>query len=174
MTPCALIRIPSTSLCNNLRSYHEHVSFFTAHSFYAAARLSNLEIVNFETTPIHGKSCLVTFVKATGDKPRALSASLQIALDAELSQGLKDGRLLANFKREALSTRSGLGFEVLIWGATGYSACDLTKQGLDARAVAVARWTRLQNYRVWSCGEGHGSFALSEAIGTRIRLCLHR
>jgi hypothetical protein len=107
--------------------YHEHVSFFTAHSFYETARLSNLEIVNFETTPIHGKSCLVTFMKAAGDRRRALPAAFQIALDAELSRGLTDGRLLANFKREALGTRAwmhellqslaGQGFKIVAYGA---------------------------------------------------------
>ena len=35
-------------------SYHEHISFFTAHS----AKLSRLKIVNYEKTPIHGTSCL--------------------------------------------------------------------------------------------------------------------
>jgi len=39
-------------------SYHEHISFFTAHSFQYAAKLSRLKIVNYEKTPIHGTSCL--------------------------------------------------------------------------------------------------------------------
>ena len=40
--------------------YHEHISFFTGHSFLVAAELSGLVINSFETTPIHGESCLVT------------------------------------------------------------------------------------------------------------------
>ena len=40
--------------------YHEHISFFTGHSFQKAAELAGLYIVKFETTPIHGNSCLVT------------------------------------------------------------------------------------------------------------------
>ena len=41
--------------------YHEHVSFFTAHSSHKIAELVELKIVNFEITPIHGRSCLMTF-----------------------------------------------------------------------------------------------------------------
>ena len=44
-------------------SYHEHISFFTAHSFQYAAKLSRLKIVNYEKTPIHGTSCLVTMMR---------------------------------------------------------------------------------------------------------------
>lgn len=40
--------------------YHEHISFFTGHSFYKAAQLAGLQIERFETVPIHGESCLVT------------------------------------------------------------------------------------------------------------------
>ena len=62
--------------------------------------------MNFETTPIHGKSCLVTFMKAAKEHPRGLPVALQDALDQEVTAGLKDGRLMANFKREALGTRT--------------------------------------------------------------------
>jgi hypothetical protein len=107
--------------------YHEHVSFFTAHSFTEAARLSGLEIVNFETTPIHGTSCLVTFMKRASDAPRKVHVSLQAALNQEHASGLKDGRLLSKFKREALSTRTWVhdqlqsladqGFKIIAYGA---------------------------------------------------------
>ena len=40
--------------------YHEHVSFFSAHSFARMAELAGLAVMNFEKTPIHGVSCLVT------------------------------------------------------------------------------------------------------------------
>ena len=62
--------------------------------------------MNFETTPIHGRSCLVTFMKAAKEHPRGLPVALQDALDQEVAAGLKDGRLMANFKREALGTRT--------------------------------------------------------------------
>jgi hypothetical protein len=113
--------------------YHEHVSFFTAHSFKEAARLADLDIVNFEITPIHGKSCLVTFMKATKGQPRGLPVSLQVAMDQEVSAGLKDGRLMANFKREAVGTRTwmhdqlqslaGQGFKIVAYVARILLVC---------------------------------------------------
>ena len=42
-------------------AYHEHISFFSAHSFFEAAKLAGLHMSNFEETPVHGISCLVTF-----------------------------------------------------------------------------------------------------------------
>lgn len=44
--------------------YHEHLSFYTAHSFKKVAELACLVIVNFEITPIHGNSFLVTMQKS--------------------------------------------------------------------------------------------------------------
>jgi len=41
-------------------AYHEHLSFFTSHSFLAASTLAGLRILDFMTTPIHGESCLWT------------------------------------------------------------------------------------------------------------------
>ena len=55
-----------TSQCNMQQlgqfdtMYHEHISFFTGHSFHKAATLAGLVIERFETVPIHGESCLVT------------------------------------------------------------------------------------------------------------------
>lgn len=43
--------------------YHEHLSFFTAHSFCKIADIVGLVITDFEMTPIHGTSFLVTFMK---------------------------------------------------------------------------------------------------------------
>ena len=69
---CAAIMGPDTKLyvqtsqCNMMQFgqfdtvYHEHISFFTGHSFFKASLLAGLSIVSFETTPIHGTSCLVT------------------------------------------------------------------------------------------------------------------
>ena len=59
-------RYIQTSQCNMQQLgefdtiYHEHISFFTGHSFYKAATLAELEVAKFETTPIRGTSCLVT------------------------------------------------------------------------------------------------------------------
>ena len=69
---CAKVMGPKTKLyiqtsqCNMQQLgqfdtvYHEHISFFTGHSFMKASELAGLYITSFETTPIHGESCLVT------------------------------------------------------------------------------------------------------------------
>ena len=53
--------------------YHEHLSFFTMHSFKVAAELSNLTILSFETVPIHGISCFWTLSR----EKKALNSSIQ-------------------------------------------------------------------------------------------------
>jgi nucleoside-diphosphate-sugar epimerase len=75
MGPRTLLYV-QTSQCEMFQTgqfdtvYHEHVSFFSAHSFKRAAELAGLEIVNFEITPIHGRSCLVTMKKSSGSDAR--------------------------------------------------------------------------------------------------------
>jgi len=55
-----------TSQCNMYQNgefdtiYHEHLSFFTAHSMKRAASLAGLDIIHVEKTPIHGTSYLFT------------------------------------------------------------------------------------------------------------------
>ena len=72
-------------------SYHEHISFFTAHSFQYAAKLSGLEIVNYEKTPIHGTSCLVTLMKKKQNSNQPNVPKKKSPLTAYLQQELKDG-----------------------------------------------------------------------------------
>ena len=59
--------------------YHEHISFFTAHSFKKIADLVGLTIINFEITPIHGRSCLVTFQRIAMES----SVSFETVYDKE-------------------------------------------------------------------------------------------
>jgi len=41
--------------------YHEHISFFTAQSYYELARTVGMDIASFEIVPVHGGSFLVGF-----------------------------------------------------------------------------------------------------------------
>ena len=69
--------------------YHEHVSFFTAHSFRKLAEQVGLTITNFEIVPMYGRSCLVTFQRmesaniSTSTSPTELVPSLSLALEKE-------------------------------------------------------------------------------------------
>ena len=66
--------------------YHEHLSFFTAHSFSMAATLSNLWVVNFEIVPIHGNSCLWTLRRNLVGAP--VAAAVQAQLEHEAAAGI--------------------------------------------------------------------------------------
>jgi len=71
--------------------YHEHISFFTAHSFRELAARSGLTIVNFEMVPIHGSSCLVTLQRQDRLLNDGSSSDLlNLAMSAERSMGLHE------------------------------------------------------------------------------------
>ena len=92
--------------------YHEHISFFTAHSFRKIAELVGLRIINFEITPIHGRSCLVTFKRidlssnlyiTTGQKEH--TPSLTLALQKEVNLGMTDSWFYIKYQSQALTMR---------------------------------------------------------------------
>jgi nucleoside-diphosphate-sugar epimerase len=92
--------------------YHEHVSFFTAHSFKKIATLVGLHIVNFEITPIHGRSCLVTFQRVRSPSAtflttfhKTLASSFSLALQNERNLGLTDDWFYVKYQAQAYSMR---------------------------------------------------------------------
>jgi nucleoside-diphosphate-sugar epimerase len=101
-----------TSQCRMLETgefdtlYHEHVSFFTAHSFDFIARRVGLRVVEFEHTPVHGTSCLLTLVRDESSTPS--SAALQIALAREVSLGLASDFSFVLYRAKAHNLRSWL------------------------------------------------------------------
>ena len=92
--------------------YHEHISFFTAHSFEKLANIVGLTIIRFEITPIHGRSCLVTFQRAdlsnivfpTAYK-RELTPSLFQALEKERHLGMTEPWFYVKYEAEAKGMR---------------------------------------------------------------------
>ncbi len=92
--------------------YHEHVSFFTAHSFQTIANLVGLKIVNFEITPIHGRSCLVTFQRTDISNVSFLTTlqkeavpSLAAALQKERHLGMTESWFYVKYQAQALAMR---------------------------------------------------------------------
>ena len=92
--------------------YHEHVSFFTAHSFQTIASIVDLKIVNFEITPIHGRSCLVTFQRKDISNVSFVTAleketvpSLAAALERERQLGMTDAWFYVKYQAQALAMR---------------------------------------------------------------------
>ena len=110
--------------------YHEHVSFFTAHSFHKAAELAGLTITNFEYTPIHGESCLLTMMRKPlfGFLSRSrLSVALKQELVSEKARGITDDWFYMRYRARAensrdwvhtqLSSLSKQGYKIVAYGA---------------------------------------------------------
>ena len=89
-------------------AYHEHISFFTGHSFRKAAELSGLDILNFELTPIHGTSCLVTFKRSDAPAPETPQPGIQPRIDLERSELIHTDMFYDMFNLRAQKIRSWL------------------------------------------------------------------
>jgi len=93
---------------------HDRFSFFTGHSFLKACELAGLEITSFETTPIHGESCLVTMRLTTEEKdPTDISPTLQARLELEEKEGVTNDFLAMKFESKAKATRDWIKSELI-------------------------------------------------------------
>jgi len=92
--------------------YHEHISFFTVHSFKKAAELSDLKITNFEIVPIHGESCLVTFMK-NGNQDM-----IKPFLEKEKHLGMTDDWFYLEYRYRALNVGKWLNSNLEIYKNT--------------------------------------------------------
>jgi nucleoside-diphosphate-sugar epimerase len=112
-----------TSQCRMLETgefdtlYHEHVSFFTMRSFDFIARRVGLRIVDFELTPIHGVSCLLTLVRDESDIPS--SNAFQTALSREASLGLDSDFSFVLYRAKAHNLRGWLNEQLSQFAARG-------------------------------------------------------
>lgn len=122
-----------TSQCDMFESgqfdtiYHEHIHFFTAHSFKRLAELTHMDIVDFEIVSIHGRSCLVTFTKKNAGEVGVASYSMTNRLAYEQSLGATSDFYYAKFKSRANSVQLWIheqlnrlsvdGFQVVGYGA---------------------------------------------------------
>ncbi|CAF3224030.1 unnamed protein product [Rotaria socialis] len=107
--------------------YHEHISFFTAHSFNKIAALAGLYIVHFEITPIHGRSCLVTFKRMRLPSTsfitsfqRKIPSSLLLALKKERRIGLTDAWFYTKYQAQADSMREWISRQLTHLHAQGH------------------------------------------------------
>ncbi len=104
--------------------YHEHISFFSGHSFHHAAQMAGLTIVDIELVPIHGRSCLVTMQKGTSNN---VSMSLSTLLRREVALGMTGDNFYERYRSRALGLREWMhsqlndlhrkGFKLVAYGA---------------------------------------------------------
>ena len=134
---CAKMMGPSTNLyiqtsqCNMHQlgqfdtAYHEHISFFTGHSFVKASVLAGLQIVSFQTTPIHGTSCLVTMklpTQSTGDDiGNTTSETMQRRIADEKKEGITTDFFYEKYAARSQVTRSWIIAQVNNLREKGYS-----------------------------------------------------
>jgi len=138
LNACKAVMGPSTKLyiqtsqCHMLQdgefdtAYHEHISFFSGHSFQKAADMAGLRIAAFELTPIHGTSCLVTLQKQ-GSVVVSHGVTLRQRIEEEEGDGISQDFFYERYKERAFQTRrwinrqmQGLikrGYEVGAYGA---------------------------------------------------------
>ena len=130
MGPSTLLYI-QTSQCNMHQlgqfdtAYHEHISFFTGHSFLKASQLAGLQITSFRTTPIHGTSCLVTMklparnITAGGEE--IVSDTLRDRLNSEKIEGILTDFFYDKYAARAQVTRAWIIGQVNGLKERGYS-----------------------------------------------------
>ena len=135
---CAKIMGPRTKLyiqtsqCNMQQLgqfdtvYHEHISFFTGHSFFKASQMANLHVVAFETTPIHGESCLVTMelkeqnLSTLNSNKQEIATTMAQRLQEEQNDGITDEFFGDKFMTRANSIRQWILSEISIMKQAGY------------------------------------------------------
>lgn len=116
--------------------YHEHVSFFTAHSFAKLAQESGLRITGFEITPIHGRSCLVTMERV--DQIAAYNGTaISSALASEALRGMTSDWFYVLYRHRAEAMRAWMHSQLESLQARGFS---IAGYGAAAKGMVLLHW----------------------------------
>ncbi|WIA43720.1 hypothetical protein OEZ86_010147 [Tetradesmus obliquus] len=140
MGPNTLLYI-QTSQCEMFQSgqfdtvYHEHVSFFSAHSFQWAAKAAGLSITNIDIVPIHGRSCLVTFKKGK----QLPAASLQQYMSMEIDTGMTQDWFYKQFGSRAVALRDWMNGMLAQMAAQGFT---LGAYGAAAKGMVLLHYLK--------------------------------
>ncbi len=117
-------------------TYHEHIHFFTAHSFQRAADLAGLDVIDFDIVSIHGRSCLVTFMKKQEEKAnrRPRSYTMEQRLEYERSLGMTQDFYYAKFRSRAKTVQQWIHRQLQTHAAQGY---DVVGYGAAAKGIVL-------------------------------------
>ena len=153
--------------------YHEHVSFFSAHSFARMAELAGLDIVRFEKVPIHGVSCLVTLMKKAaaaeagaegGSEAGAAPApSLASALAGERAQGQAQDLFYHRYRSQAVGMRDWM--HATLSGLAG-AGVELAGFGAAAKGMVLLHYLLAIPRRQWTL-----SFVIDESPFKQATYC---
>jgi nucleoside-diphosphate-sugar epimerase len=129
-----------TSQCEMYQSgqfdtiYHEHISFFTAHSFQELATRSALVITGFELVPVHGRSCLVTFQK----RPvMNYGSSIFTAIALEKQNNIQDTWFYAQYEESVILIRQWM---VKLLNAFSQKGYHIIGYGAAAKAIVFMQY----------------------------------
>jgi nucleoside-diphosphate-sugar epimerase/2-polyprenyl-3-methyl-5-hydroxy-6-metoxy-1,4-benzoquinol methylase len=134
--------------------YHEHISFFTAHSFKKIADIVGLKIVNFEITQIHGRSCLVTFqrmkisstffntVFRNEDTP-----SLSMAIHKERNLGVTETWFYVKYQAQAQAMRQWIIHQLAVLDKQGHT---IVAYGAAAKGMVLLHFLLASPDRTWN------------------------
>ena len=130
-------------------TYHEHIHFFTAHSFQRAADLAELDIVDFDIVSIHGRSCLVTFMKkhAEQSSSRPRSYTMQQRLEFERGLGMTEDFYYAKFRHMAQTVQQWIHRQLQIHSAKGY---DVIGYGAAAKGIVLLHSLLAQPHQTYN------------------------
>ena len=136
-----------TSQCRMLEegqpaSYHGHVSFFSGVSFQRAASLSGLQIISFELIPVHGTSCLVTFMKLNTSSTTSnhdhnnleISPTLSARLQYETKRGYDGDFFYMKYHQKALKVTKWIAKSIKSLRKHDYN---IVVYGLAAKGIAL-------------------------------------
>ena len=134
--------------------YHEHISFFTAHSFRKIAEIVGLKIVNFEITPIHGRSCLVTFQRIPNKSNPSFetfhqkqeTSSLSLALDKERRLGLHTDWFYLKFQAQVEGVRQWMVRQLTHLHQQGHT---IVAYGAAAKGMVLLHFLLESSNRTW-------------------------
>jgi len=116
-------------------TYHEHIHFFTAHSFQSIADLTDMRIEDFEIVSIHGRSCLVTFVKNDGaQRVDSLSFTMSQRLSYENDKGVIGDFYFAKFRYRAKNVQQWIHAKLNAFGEDGH---EVIGYGAAAKGIVL-------------------------------------
>lgn len=133
--------------------YHEHVSFFTAHSFKKLADLVGLTIMQFEITPIHGESCLVMFQRFETsnafppENSTQAAPSLASALEKERHLGIDTTWFYVKYEAQAESMRQWINQQLRFLQAQDHT---IVAYGAAAKGMVLLHFLLQRKDRAWN------------------------
>ena len=137
-----------TSQCDILSTgqfdtlYHEHISFFTAHSFLELAKLSGFAIVDFQTTPVHGGSCLVTLQISDEPKKENRNGIVRQKLADEIQLGVDEEWLYKKYRLSAFETKRWMNYHLSLYSKAGYQ---IVGYGAAAKGIVMIHFVGFYN-----------------------------